>query len=85
VNENLFRKLEDLELCLQCANNLDRAHIQWVGELVQHTEQDLLLKKFGKKSRQCMKTHLADMGLSLGMRIDNWPEMLERWKRRLTT
>jgi DNA-directed RNA polymerase subunit alpha len=82
VNKNLFRKIEELELCIRCANNLDRANIQYVGELAQLTEQDLLTKNFGKKSCHCMKVHLANMGLSLGMKIDHWPEMLERWKRR---
>ncbi len=81
VNENLFRKIEELELCVQCANNLDRANIRFVGELAQHTEQDLRAKSFGGKSCKCMKELLANLGLSLGMTIDNWPEMLERWKR----
>jgi DNA-directed RNA polymerase alpha subunit len=35
VNENLFRKFEELELCIGCANNLDRANIRFVGELAQ--------------------------------------------------
>jgi DNA-directed RNA polymerase alpha subunit len=62
VNENLFRKLEELELCVQCANNIDWANIQFVGDLAQHTEQDLLMKNFGKKSCKCMKKHLAKHG-----------------------
>ena len=81
MNENLFRKIEELELCVQCANNLDMANIYFVGELAQHTEHELRAKSFGGKSCKCMKELLANMGLSLGMTIDNWPEMLERWKR----
>ena len=71
----------ELELCAGCANNIDRANIQFVGEPAQRTEQDLLTKNFGKKSCKCMKEHLANMGLSLGMKIDHWPKMLERGQR----
>jgi hypothetical protein len=40
----------------------------------------LKTKNFGRKSLKEIKEILADMGLSLGMKIDNWPQMLERWK-----
>jgi DNA-directed RNA polymerase subunit alpha len=40
----------------------------------------LKTKNFGRKSLKEIKEILADMGLSLGMQIDNWPQMLERWK-----
>ena len=47
----------------------------------QRTEQDMLkTKNFGRKSLKEIKEILANMGLSLGMKIDNWPQMLERWK-----
>ena len=50
-------------------------------ELVQRTEQDMLkTKNFGRKSLKEIKEILANMGLALGMKIDNWPQMLERWK-----
>ena len=53
-----------------------------IGELVQRTESEMLkTKNFGRKSLKEIKEILADMGLSLGMRIDNWPQMLERWKQ----
>ena len=48
---------------------------------MQSTEQDMLkTKNFGRKSLKEIKEILANMGLSLGMKIDNWPQMLERWK-----
>jgi DNA-directed RNA polymerase subunit alpha len=41
----------------------------------------LKTKNFGRKSLKEIKEILADMGLQLGMRIDNWPQMLERWNQ----
>jgi DNA-directed RNA polymerase subunit alpha len=82
VNENLFRSVDELELSVRSANCLQNANISLIGELVQKTEQDMLkTKNFGRKSLKEIKEILSDMGLSLGMRIDNWPQMLERWKQ----
>jgi DNA-directed RNA polymerase subunit alpha len=81
VNENLFRSVDELELSVRSANCLQNANISLIGELVQKTEQDMLkTKNFGRKSLKEIKEILAQMGLSLGMRIDNWPQMYERWK-----
>jgi DNA-directed RNA polymerase subunit alpha len=81
LNENLFRSVDELELSVRSANCLQNANIQLIGELVQRTEQDMLkTKNFGRKSLKEIKEILANMGLSLGMKIDNWPQMLERWK-----
>jgi DNA-directed RNA polymerase subunit alpha len=81
VNENLFRSVEELELSVRSANCLQNANITLIGELVQRTEQDMLkTKNFGRKSLKEIKEILANMGLSLGMKIDNWPQLLERWK-----
>ena len=81
LNENLFRSVDELELSVRSANCLQNANITLIGELVQRTEQDMLkTKNFGRKSLKEIKEILADMGLSLGMKIDNWPQMLERWK-----
>ena len=53
-----------------------------IGELVQRTEQDMLkTKNFGRKSLKEIKEILSTMGLSLGMKLDSWPTMLERWKQ----
>ena len=81
LNENLFRSVEELELSVRSANCLQNANIHLIGELVQRTEAEMLkTKNFGRKSLKEIKEILTDMGLGLGMRIDNWPQMLERWK-----
>ncbi len=82
LNENLFRSVDELELSVRSANCLQNANITLIGELVQKTEQDMLkTKNFGRKSLKEIKEILATMGLSLGMKFDNWPQMLERWKQ----
>ncbi|HLV65790.1 MAG TPA: DNA-directed RNA polymerase subunit alpha [Polyangiaceae bacterium] len=82
LNENLFRSVDELELSVRSANCLQNANITLIGELVQRTEQDMLkTKNFGRKSLKEIKEILATMGLSLGMKFDNWPGMLERWKQ----
>ncbi len=86
LNENLFRSVEELELSVRSANCLQNANIHLIGELVQKTEAEMLkTKNFGRKSLKEIKEILADMGLSLGMKIDNWPQMLERWKQQQAT
>ena len=81
LNENLFRSVEELELSVRSANCLQNANIHLIGELVQKTEAEMLkTKNFGRKSLKEIKEILADMGLSLGMKIDNWGAMVERWK-----
>ncbi len=81
LNENLFRSVDELELSVRSANCLQNANISLIGELVQRTESDMLkTKNFGRKSLKEIKEILSSMGLSLGMKIDNWPQMLERWK-----
>jgi DNA-directed RNA polymerase subunit alpha len=81
LNENLFRSVDELELSVRSANCLQNANITLIGELVQKTEQDMLkTKNFGRKSLKEIKEILSTMGLGLGMKFDNWPGMLERWK-----
>jgi DNA-directed RNA polymerase subunit alpha len=81
LNENLFRSVEELELSVRSANCLQNANIHLIGELVQKSEGEMLkTKNFGRKSLKEIKEILVDMGLTLGMKIDNWPQMLERWK-----
>src|SRR6478735_111229 len=81
LNENLFRSVDELELSVRSANCLQNANIQLIGELVQRTEQDMLkTKNFGRKSLKEIKEILGTMGLSLGMKFENWPVMVERWK-----
>ena len=81
LNENLFRSVEELELSVRSANCLQNANIHLIGELVQKTEAEMLkTKNFGRKSLKEIKEILQDMGLGLGQQIENWPQMLERWK-----
>lgn len=81
LNENLFRSVEELELSVRSANCLQNANIQLIGELVQRSEQDMLkTKNFGRKSLKEIKEILSSMGLSLGMKVDSWPMLLDRWQ-----
>jgi DNA-directed RNA polymerase subunit alpha len=72
MNEILNRSVEELELSVRSYNCLKNANIQTIGELVQKTEAEMLrTKNFGRKSLNEIKEILANMGLSLGMRIDS--------------
>ena len=74
LNENLLRPVEELELSVRSANCLKKANIRFIGELVQKSEAEMLkTKNFGRKSLNEIKEILGEMGLSLGMEIDNWP------------
>ena len=71
-NENLNRSVEELELSVRSYNCLKNANIQTIGELIQKSENEMLkTKNFGRKSLNEIKEILAQMGLSLGMRIDD--------------
>lgn len=72
-NENLNKRVEELELSVRSANCLQNANIKHIGELVQKTEAEMLkTKNFGRKSLNEIKEILGEMGLSLGMKIDGW-------------
>jgi DNA-directed RNA polymerase subunit alpha len=74
LNENLWRTVDELELSVRSANCLQNANIKYIGELVQKTEAEMLkTKNFGRKSLKEIKEILSSMGLSLGMKLDNWP------------
>lgn len=74
LNENLWRTVDELELSVRSANCLQNANIKYIGELVQKTEAEMLkTKNFGRKSLKEIKEILAEMGLSLGMKLENWP------------
>lgn len=71
VNKNLFRSVNELELSVRAANCLKNANIKTIADLVQRTEMEMLkTKNFGKKSLNEIKEILAEMGLSLGMKVD---------------
>jgi DNA-directed RNA polymerase subunit alpha len=82
LNENLYRSVHELELSVRAANCLRNASIRYIGELVQKTEQEMLkTKNFGRKSLNEIKEILTEMGLQLGMKLENFvpPEQpLER-------
>jgi DNA-directed RNA polymerase subunit alpha len=80
LNENLFKTVDSLELSVRAANCLENANIKYIGELVTKTEAEMLkTKNFGRKSLNEIKDILAEMGLSLGMKIDGFdPNMLRQ-------
>jgi DNA-directed RNA polymerase subunit alpha len=74
LNENLWKSVDELELSVRSANCLQNANIRYIGELVQKTESEMLkTKNFGRKSLKEIKEILAEMGLSLGMKLEGWP------------
>lgn len=84
LNENLFRTVDELELSVRSANCLQNADLRYIGELVQKTEAEMLkTKNFGRKSLNEIKELLSEMGLSLGMRLENFPPREELERRRM--
>jgi DNA-directed RNA polymerase subunit alpha len=70
----LMRPVDELELTVRSANCLKAESINYIGDLVQRTEVELLrTPNLGKKSLTEIKEVLASHGLELGMRLDNWP------------
>jgi len=75
INENLYRSVDELELSVRSANCLKNAGIKLIGELVARTEAEMLkTQNFGRKSLNEIKDVLADMGLTLGMSLDGFPD-----------
>lgn len=74
VDPTLLRPVDDLELTVRSANCLKAESIYYIGDLIQRTEVELLkTPNLGKKSLTEIKDVLASRGLSLGMRLENWP------------
>ncbi len=74
IDPVLLRPVDDLELTVRSANCLKAEGIYYVGDLIQRTEVELLkTPNLGKKSLTEIKDVLASRGLSLGMRLENWP------------
>jgi DNA-directed RNA polymerase subunit alpha len=75
INENLYRSVDELELSVRSANCLKNANIHLIGDLVQKTEAEMLkTQNFGRKSLNEIKDILAEMGLTLGMALENFPD-----------
>ena len=71
-NENLLRSVNELELSVRAANCLKNAGIETIAEMVQKTESEMLkTKNFGRKSLNEIKEILSEMGLSLGLKVDD--------------
>ena len=74
VDPILIRPVDDLELTVRSANCLKAENIYYIGDLIQRSEVELLkTPNLGKKSLTEIKDVLASRGLSLGMRVENWP------------
>ena len=74
IDPILLRPVDDLELTVRSANCLKAEDIYNIGDLIQRTEVELLkTPNLGKKSLTEIKDVLATRGLSLGMRLENWP------------
>ena len=74
IDPILLRPVDDLELTVRSANCLKAESIYYIGDLIQRTEVELLkTPNLGKKSLTEIKDVLASRGLSLGMRLENWP------------
>lgn len=75
INENLYRTVEELELSVRSANCLKNAGIKLIGELVSKSEAEMLkTQNFGRKSLNEIKDILSDMGLTFGMKLDDFPD-----------
>lgn len=73
LQEKLMKTVDELELSVRSTNCLKNANIRYIGELVQKTEQEILqTKNFGRKSLNEIKEVLANMGLRLGMKVENF-------------
>ena len=73
--DKLNKSVDELELSVRSYNCLKNANIRSIGELVQKTEAEMLkTKNFGRKSLNEIKEILSGMGLSLGMKLDNWQQ-----------
>jgi DNA-directed RNA polymerase subunit alpha len=86
INPHLLMKVDELELSVRSANCLKNENIVYIGDLVQKSESEMLkTPNFGRKSLNEIKDLLGQMGLGLGMRLENWPpENIEDLARRIS-
>lgn len=74
IDPILLRPVDDLELTVRSANCLKAENIYYIGDLIQRTENELLkTPNLGRKSLNEIKEVLAARGLTLGMKLENWP------------
>ncbi len=76
IDPILLRPVDELELTVRSANCLKAENIYYIGDLIQRTETELLkTPNLGRKSLNEIKEVLAARGLTLGMKLENWPPM----------
>ena len=74
--DKLGKSVDEMELSVRSYNCLKNANIRTIGELVQKSEAEMLkTKNFGRKSLNEIKEILSGMGLSLGMKLDDYPQL----------
>ena len=74
VDPILLRPVDELELTVRSANCLKAENIYYIGDLIQRSETELLkTPNLGRKSLNEIKDVLAARGLTLGMKLENWP------------
>ena len=74
-NESLYKRVDELDLSVRSANCLQNAGIEHIWQLVEKTEAEMLkTKNFGRKSLNEIKELLSELGLSLGMKLNNFPK-----------
>src|SRR5574343_451524 len=74
IDPVLLKPVDDLELTVRSANCLKAENIYYIGDLIQRTETELLkTPNLGRKSLNEIKDVLASRGLTLGMKLENWP------------
>ncbi len=74
-NEALFKRVDELDLSVRSANCLQNAGIEYIWQLVERSEAEMLkTKNFGRKSLNEIKELLSELGLSLGMKLNNFPK-----------
>ncbi len=74
-NEALFKRVDELDLSVRSANCLQNAGIEYIWQLVERSEAEMLkTKNFGRKSLNEIKDILVDLGLTLGMKLHNFPK-----------
>jgi DNA-directed RNA polymerase subunit alpha len=74
IDPVLLRPVDDLELTVRSANCLKAENIYYIGDLIQRSETELLkTPNLGRKSLNEIKEVLASRGLTLGMKLENWP------------
>ncbi len=79
LNPYLDKPVEDLELSVRSANCLKNAEINYIGDLAQKTDQEMLkTKNFGRKSLNEIKALLSEMDLTLGMKFEKWVRPSDR-------